>query len=120
MENTLNTIVEYSSVYCTTHDVIVTSRMPEFSSSKILNHRFLVGNNKGKSVIDYEMIIGRDLMVQLGLTDRFNLQGLQWYGATVHIKEPSGLLGKSYLNKYNMLKVIMQTAERYSTREATE
>ena len=39
------------------------------------------------------MIIGRDLMVQLGLMADFKRQVLQWDGATVHMKEPRILLG---------------------------
>ena len=58
--------------------------MPEFSSSKIINHRFHVNNSKGKSGIGYGMIIGRDLMVQLGLAADFKCQVLQWDGPTVH------------------------------------
>ena len=56
------------------------------------------------------MIIGSDLMVQLGLKSGFNNQVLQWGVATVHMKEPSGLLGKSDLNKCEMREVVMQTA----------
>ena len=36
------------------------------------------------------------------------------------MKEPSGLLGKSDLNKREMREVVMQTAEPSSTREATD
>ena len=36
------------------------------------------------------------------------------------MKEPSGLIGKSDLNKRNMSKVVMHTADPYSTIEATE
>ena len=67
--------------------------MPEISSSKIINHRFHVDNNKGELGIGYDMIIVRELMVQLGLTENFKRQVLQCYGATVHIKEPSRFLG---------------------------
>ena len=59
-------------------------------------------------------------MVQLGLTDYFKRQVLQWCRDTVHMKEPSGLLGKAKLNKREMREVIMQTEEPDSTREATE
>ena len=59
-------------------------------------------------------------MVQLGLTDNFKCQVLQWGGATVTMKEPSGLLVKPYLNTYKMREVVMQTAEPDSAREATE
>ena len=43
------------------------------------------------------MIIVCDLMVQLGLLDNFRCQVLQWDGATVPMREPSGLLGQTYL-----------------------
>ena len=59
-------------------------------------------------------------MVQLGLKDNFKRQVLQWDGTTVHMKEPRGLVGRSDLNKCNMRKVVMQTAEPASTIEATE
>ena len=66
------------------------------------------------------MIIGRDLMVQLGLSDDFKRQVLQWYGATVHMKDPRSLLGQSNLTKSEMHEVVMQTEEPDSTQEATE
>ena len=55
-----------SGTYCTTHDVKVSFFMPEFPISSIILHRFHIDNNEDKSGIGYEMIIGRDLMVQLG------------------------------------------------------
>ena len=48
--------------------------VPEFSSSKIINHISHVDNDKVGSRIGYDMIIGRDLMVQLGLTAEFKRQ----------------------------------------------
>ena len=72
--------IEYSTaagVYCTNHDVKVPFCMPEIFSSKIINHRFHVDNDKGESGIGYDMIICRDLMVQLGLTADFKRQFLQ-------------------------------------------
>ena len=62
------------------------------------------------------MIIVCDLMVQLVLKAVFKRQVLQWYGDTVHMKEPSGLIEKSDLNKCEMREVVMQTAEPASTR----
>ena len=53
------------------------------------------------------MSIGRELMVQLDLTADFKHQVLQWDGATVHMKEPRGLLGKPDLNKRDMRKLVM-------------
>ena len=115
--------VEYitaSGVYYTTHDVKVPFCIPQFSISKIFNHRFHIDNNKCESGIGYYMIIGRDLMVQLGLKGNFKRQVLQWHGATVYMKEPSSLQGKYDLTKRKMHEVVMQTAEPASTREATE
>ena len=93
--------------------------MPEFSSSKIINHCFHVNNDKGESSIGHGMITGRDLIVQLGLTVKFKRQLLQWYGSTVNMKEPKGLLGQYDPNKRNIREVVMQTAEPASTTEAT-
>ena len=115
--------VEYitdAGVYCTTHDVKVPFWMPEFSSSKITNHRFHVDNERGKSSIWYDVIIGYELMVQIGLTDEFKSQVLQWDGTTVHMKEPRNLPGKSDITKREMREVVMQTADPASTQEATE
>ena len=66
------------------------------------------------------MIIGCDMMVQLGLTSYFKRKVLKWDSTTLHMKKPSGLIGKSYLNKQGMLWVFMQTADPASTREATD
>ena len=66
------------------------------------------------------MFISRDLMVQLGLSADFKNQVFQCDGATVPIKEPRGLLGKSYLNSHEMRKVVMQTVKPDSTRKATD
>ena len=60
--------------------------MPYFSSSKIIEHHSDVENNKGESGIGYDMIIVRDLMVQLGLTANFKRQLIKWDGTTVPIK----------------------------------
>ena len=95
------------------------SLMPEFSSSKIINHHFHVNNNKGDLGIGYSMIIGRDLMVQIGLTANFKHQFLQWGGATVHMKEPNSMIGQSNIHKYEMGEVFIQTVEPASTRKAT-
>ena len=42
------------------------------------------------------MIIGRDLVVQLGILEDFKRKVLQWDGAIVPMKEPSCILGKIY------------------------
>ena len=66
------------------------------------------------------MIIGSDLMVKLGLSADFKCRLLQWDGATVPLKEPRGLLGKSDINTSEMRELVMQTVEPVSTIKATE
>ena len=115
--------VEYSmstGLYCTTHEFKVSFFMPYFSSSKIIEHRFHVDKDKGELRIGYNMIIGRDLIVQLGVTTDFKCQVFQWDGTEVLMKEDSGLLGKSDSSKREMREVVMHTAKPASTREATE
>ena len=57
--------------HCTIHDVKVTFFMQEFSSGQITSYRFRVDNNEDESFIGYDMIVGHDLMVQLGLSAYF-------------------------------------------------
>ena len=94
--------------------------IPEFSSSKIIEHRSHSENKRVELGIGYDMIIFYDLMVKLDLLADYQRQLLQWDGITVPMKEPIGLLGKSYLTNRNMHELVMQTAEPVSTIEATE
>ena len=115
--------VEYSTsagLYCMTHDVRFQFFMPEFSSSKIIEHHSHSENKRVELDIGYDMIVFHDLMVKLDLLADFRRQFLQWDGVTVPIKEPIGLLGKLDLTNRSMHKLVMQTAEPVSTIEATE
>ena len=77
------------------HDVKVPFFMSEFYIRKIISQRFHIDKNEGESGIGYDMIIGRALMVQLDLSAEFKRQVLQWYGVTLPMKEPSGMIGKN-------------------------
>ena len=116
-------MVEYSTAkgfYFMTHDFKVPFFMPEVLKSNIILHQFHVDNNKGESVIGYDIKIGRDLMIQLGLMTNFNHQGLQWDGATGPMKYPNIFLGQTDLTGCEMRKVLIQTAEPVSARGDTE
>ena len=67
--------------------------MSEFSRIKIIEHPFHVDNDKGKSGIGYDIIIGHDMMVQSGLWDEFKRQVLPWDCVIVPIKLPSDVVG---------------------------
>ena len=106
----LSNKVEYSAAtgpYYTTHDINVPFCMPEFSIRKIIPHHFHVDNYKGKSGIGYDIIIGNDLMVQLGPSSNFKCQLLQWYGVDMPMEESRGLLGKTDLNSRDMCEMVM-------------
>ena len=111
--------VEYSTSegpYCTIHEAKVPYFMLDFSSSKIISHQFHVDHNEGESGISFEMIIGRDLMVQLGILAEFKHKILQWDGAKVPMKEPSCMLGKTDITSHEMCEVVIQTKEPVSTK----
>ena len=55
------------------------------------------------------MIIGRNLMVQLGISADLKHKFLQWDSDTVPTKEPRSMLGKTYLTSRKMRKVAMKT-----------
>ena len=59
-------------------------------------------------------------MLQLGMKDKFGCQFLKWYETVVPMKELGNLMGQPYLTKRKMREVVIQTAEPYFTREATE
>ena len=102
--------VEYSTaavLYCKTHGVKMNFFIPDFSSIKIIDDCFHVDDEKGELGIGYDMIIVHDLMVKLGLTSNLKRQLPQWDGITVSMKEPRGLLGKSYLTSREMRVVVM-------------
>ena len=62
--------------YFTTHGVKVSFFIPDYSSSKIILYRFYVDKNEGELVIGYDMIIGRGLMLKLGISSDFKHQVL--------------------------------------------
>ena len=60
-----------SGPYNIAHEVKVPFRMTEISSSKIITPHFHVYNAEDDAGISYDMVIGCDLMVQLGLKSNF-------------------------------------------------
>ena len=74
----------------------------------------------GDKGIGYYNIIGHYIMVQLGLKSDFGCQILEWDNTMVPMKILVNLLVQPGLTKRNIQEVIVQTAEPYSTREATE
>ena len=78
--------IKSAGPYCKMHDANMPFFMPAFGSNRIILHRFHIDKNEGKSVIEYDMIIGRDLMVKISLSADFKHQGLQWVVVTLPMK----------------------------------
>ena len=70
--------------------------------------------------IGYDMIIGSDLMIQLGISVDFKHSVIQWDGVTVPMKKLRSLLGKSDSASFKMREVSVKTSEPALIREATE
>ena len=66
------------------------------------------------------MVIGHDLILQLGPMADFKHQVLQWDGAAVLMKEPISFPGQTDLTSRKMHDVLVQTTEPDSKIEATE
>ena len=63
-------------LYDITHDVKVPFSIPEFPSRKIVTHIFHIDNTGVDAGVRYDMIIGHELMIQLGLKAYFGIQTL--------------------------------------------
>ena len=80
--------VEYSTatgMYCTMHDVKGPFNMQQFSSSMIIYNCFHANNGKGDSGMGCDILVGHDLMIQIGTTENFKRQVIQLDGDTVHM-----------------------------------
>ena len=88
--------------YFTTHYIKVKFCMQEFSIKNITSHRFCVNNAKVEIGIGYNMIIGRDLFLQLGLIAELNYNNLECYSAIVPTKCPLHRPGKPNIFKNNI------------------
>ena len=103
-----------------THGVKVPIFMIEVSRNKIIHHHFHVDNGIGELGIVNDIVIGRDLMVQLGLLANFKHQIFQSNGIITPMKEPNSLIRKSDITSCDMHEVVIKTLEPFSTRIYTE
>ena len=70
---------------------------------------------QGDTQIGYDMIIGHDLMVQLGPKADFGCKILEWDEPVIPMREPGNFLGKPNLTKRDTQEMVMQTLEPYYT-----
>ena len=70
----------------TTEQVVVQFQLPELSKSKVIEWKMHVDSSKNLSK-SYNMIIGTDLLQELGFTLDFNNNIIIWDDATVAMKD---------------------------------
>ena len=106
--------------YSTKHDVKINFTLPEFSSSKIITHRFHIDDDRKHNNLGYDMIIGQDIMRKIGCITDYNKGTLIWNDTTVpmwnrDVDRPTPTLFRNELRE-----VVKQTAEPKVTRRATD
>jgi hypothetical protein len=69
---------------------LVTFSLPEFNLKKLISWKFHI-DNRSKLSSTYDMIIGRDLLGELGIILNFNDHTVTWDTDTIPMKERSTL-----------------------------
>ena len=108
--------------YKTKYDVKIDFTMPEFSSSRIIRHRFHVDQSKDRQNLGYDVILGRDIMIKLGLATDFARRKLVWDQMSIPMWTVSERDNKSnpILHKEELRQFVQQTAEPKVTQNATK
>jgi len=60
--------------------------LAEFSPSSIINHTFQVGEESTAGDIGYDVIVGRKLLIELGLIMNFEDRTMSWNGNVVPMR----------------------------------
>jgi hypothetical protein len=63
--------------FSTNKEVKVRFSLPDFKDSKIITHKFQIDESKDDG-IGYDAIIGRDLMIAMGITLNFKDEVIEW------------------------------------------
>ena len=102
-------------VFTTTRKADVAFVLPELTSHRIIKAKVFVDTTTAPTDTDYDIIIGRDLLTQLGLILDFQACTITWDGVVASMKERGALSKrKALFNTYQEL------LEPDSTKEATK
>ena len=77
----------YGGKFRTKSAASVGLRLIEFSNSKTIKWEFQVDEYHHHEEVPYDMIIGSDLMAQLGLDIKYSNRTIQWQGDSIPLKE---------------------------------
>ena len=89
--------------------------LPEFSNSKLINWKFHLTDNED---LGYDMVIGRDLMMSLGIDISFDKKKIIWEGTEIPMRDYQQLT-KWKLSKKEFKMVIQTSNEPIVTEEVT-
>jgi hypothetical protein len=97
----------------TTHgEVSVNCMFPELSESKIITHEFHV--MKGSPDFPYDMVLGQDVITELGINLDFKSQQIKWGKLGVDMKEPN------FISKDQRSFTFYESTEPKAVREDTK
>ena len=90
--------------------------LSEFSDKKIVHWNFNIIDSKD---VGYDMILGRDIMLQLKMDVSFAQKSVSWEGISIPMRDYNRL--RQYkLSKYELKAIIREAQEPIITKKATE
>jgi len=90
--------------------------LPEFSDKKIITWHFSAFENND---IGYDIVIGRDLMLELGMEISFVKKNVAWEGIEIPMRD-FNRLKRWNISKLEMKAIIQESSEPIATQEATD
>ena len=90
--------------------------LPEFSDKKVVTWYFKVFEF---TTLGYDMVIGRDIMSELGMDLSFNKKTMIWKGIEIPMRD-FNKLRKYQLNKKELQAFISESKEPVVTQKATD
>jgi hypothetical protein len=82
-------------LFKTKYESEIQFKLPEFSNSKIITWKFNMFESEN---VGYDLIIGRDLMLELGLDISFKNKNITWEGTTIPMRDFNRLKNGIYPN----------------------
>ena len=112
----------------TSYEVDLTFKLPEFCPSKEITHSFAVDETENEHT--YDVILGRDLLTQLGMDILCSKGRIVWDDISIPMKKPAEIqlkeLGQKTREEFSELEEVMHQFDDYSdpvleaTARATE
>ena len=105
-----------SGILKTKYESKIHFALMEFSDKKIIEWKFSVTDSKD---LGYDMIVGRDLLTELGIDISFKRKIVSWEGIDIPMRD-FNRLRKWNISKYEINVIIEESKEPIVTQAATE